>query len=72
MRAYRDALKLLFLFLARQKHKPVADKPKPLTISNPTPCWPFWIISNRNAGTAPLHGIADSPPSAVLTSCGKM
>lgn len=39
VRAYRDTLKLFYLFLADQKRKPVAASP--WTISNPMPCSRF-------------------------------
>jgi len=72
VRAYRDALKLLFLFLASQKRKPVADLG--LDDIQSDAVLAFLATLNRNAGTPPLHGIADSPQSAVLCSisCGKM
>ncbi len=66
VRAYRDALKLFFLFLADQKRKGVAD----LTLDDiqSDAVLAFWSMSSRDAGTPLLRGTAVLQPSAVLYS----
>ena len=50
VRAYRDALKLFYLFLANEQRRPMSDLALE-DIDNPTACSVFWIMSNRNVGT---------------------
>ena len=51
VRAYRDALKLFFLFLAGQKRKSIADLD--LDDVQAEAVWPSWTTSNPSAATPP-------------------
>jgi hypothetical protein len=66
VRAYRDTLKLFFLFLADQKRKAVAD----LTLGDiqSDAVLLFWSMLSRGAGTPLLRGTAVLRPSAVVYS----
>ena len=72
LRAYRDALKLFYLFLADRKHKPMADLA--LDDIQSDAVLAFLIMSNRAEETPRLPAIAVLLRCAVLcsTSCGTM